>query len=147
MTQAYANKPITNRIHQVPSLFQEISVIQRCLQVSVVVPVRNEAIHLFETLEALRKQVDENGKPLPAGTYEVLVLANNCTDHSAQIAISYQQKFPAFLLQVKSVCLPTEKANIGTVCRMLMDEAFRRLIRSGNPNGIIASTDGDLRFL
>ncbi len=142
MIEAYpegAIKTITAQYH----LFSRPHCFQHPLQVSVIVPVRNEAAHLLETLEALRIQVDINGNPLPAGIYEVLVLANNCTDHSAQIASAYQLQFPQFLLQVKSISLPPAKANIGTVRRMLMDEACRRLHESGNPNGIIASTDGD----
>jgi glycosyltransferase involved in cell wall biosynthesis len=142
MSQAYSEKSFKKVIPQ-SILFPGISLFQHCLQVSVIVPVRNEAAHLLKTLEALRNQLDEHGNPLSAGIYEVLLLANNCTDNSAQIAINYQQKFPAFLLQVKSIYLPPAKANIGTVRRMLMDEAFRRLTENGNPNGIIASTDGD----
>ncbi len=113
------------------------------LQVSVIVPVRNEAHHLARTLEALRLQQDPTGKPLHPSTYEVLVLVNNCTDASLAIAQSYQKRNPGFSLHIAHIKLPRPKANIGTVRRLLMDEAHRRLLSVGNLTGIIASTDGD----
>ncbi len=113
------------------------------LQVSVIVPVRNEAAHITKTLEALRTQEDEAGNALRPGFYEVLVLANNCTDQTANIIHHYKKKHPDFPLFMEDIKLPASTANIGFVRRMLMDAAFRRLHESGNPNGIIASTDGD----
>ncbi|MCX6215490.1 glycosyltransferase [Spirosoma sp.] len=113
------------------------------LQVSVIVPVRNEAHHLADTLDALRKQYGANNMPLDPACYEVLLLANNCTDSSHEIAIRYQDQYPEFSLHIAQVHLQPAKANIGTVRRLLMDEAYRRLTSSGQPNGIIASTDGD----
>ncbi|SOD79630.1 glycosyltransferase [Spirosoma fluviale] len=113
------------------------------LQLTVIVPVRNEAHHLTDTLDALRKQLAGNDLPLDSSCYEVLLLANNCTDHSYEVARRYQRQYPAFALHIAQIQLPPNKANIGTVRRLLMDEAYRRLTDSGNPNGIIASTDGD----
>jgi hypothetical protein len=113
------------------------------LQVSVIVPVRNEAHHLAKTLEALRLQQDDAGRPLNPDTYEVLVLVNNCTDASLAVAKSYQKRHPGFSLHIAYVQLPPAKANIGTVRRLLMDEAHRRLTSVHNERGIIASTDGD----
>lgn len=113
------------------------------LQVSVIVPVRNEAHHVVNTLEALRNQQNSSGSPLNPALYEVLLLANNCTDRSYDIARSYQQQHPDFSLHIARIHLPPAKANIGTVRRLLMDEAHRRLNGSNCPNGIIASTDGD----
>ena len=112
------------------------------LSVSVVVPVRNEAHHLEQTLDALRNQYRADGQPLNPATYEVLLLANNCTDQSYEVARRYQQRHPSFPLHIANIQLPPEKANIGTVRRLLMDEAYRRLA-STNGYGIIASTDGD----
>ncbi|GAB3643141.1 glycosyltransferase family 2 protein [Spirosoma arcticum] len=113
------------------------------LSVSVVVPVRNEAHHLVQTLDALRNQRHPDGQPLNPATYEVLLLANNCTDQSYAVALRYQQRYPAFSLHVAQIQLPPHKANIGTVRRLLMDEAFRRLTCINGGCGIIASTDGD----
>ncbi|WP_420146573.1 glycosyltransferase [Spirosoma sp.] len=113
------------------------------LQVSVIVPVRNEAHHLTDTLEALRRQLDTNGLPLNPALYEVLLLANNCTDSSYEVAFQYQHQHPSFSLHIAQIHLPANKANIGTVRRMLMDEAYQRLMSAGRTDGIIASTDGD----
>ncbi|GGB97718.1 glycosyltransferase family 2 protein [Dyadobacter sediminis] len=112
-------------------------------QVCVVVPVRNEAGSLYQTLEALRRQTDQQQQPLDPASYEVLVLVNNSTDHSFQIASEYARDFPAFRLIVENIHLPAHQAHIGTVRRLLMDRAYTRLMRSNNLNGIIASTDGD----
>lgn len=113
------------------------------LKISVIVPVRNEAHHLVDTLEALRNQQDDAGNPVNPASYEVLLLVNNCTDRSYDVATHYQQRYPAFSLQIEQIVLPPAQANIGTVRRLLMDAAYRRLTSVGNPNGIIASTDGD----
>lgn len=113
------------------------------LQVSVIVPARNEAHHLLDTLDALRNQHGADGSPLPASQYEVLILLNNCTDASEQLARQYQQRYPAFPLHVEAIQLPASMANVGTARRLLMNEACRRLQQVNPMHGIIASTDGD----
>lgn len=112
-------------------------------RVSVVVPVRNEADGISLTLDALRNQLTINGQRLNPTLYEVLVLTNNCTDNSYAQVRQYQQQYPSFALCVADITLSAESAHIGTVRRLLMDEACRRLQESGHPQGIIASTDGD----
>ncbi|NJL88277.1 MAG: hypothetical protein HC886_23690 [Leptolyngbyaceae cyanobacterium SM1_1_3] len=42
-------------------------------RICVIVPVRNEAEHLPNTLGALAQQVDSQGRPLNPDSYEVLV--------------------------------------------------------------------------
>lgn len=112
-------------------------------RVSVVVPVRNEADGITLTLDALRNQLTLSGQRLNADLYEVLVLTNNCIDDSYEQVRRYQQQHPSFALGVANITLPSESAHIGTVRRLLMDEACRRLQEVGHPQGIIASTDGD----
>lgn len=107
------------------------------------IPARNEADQLENALNALRNQQQLDGKPLPSEQYEVLLLLNNCTDDSVAVARRYQQRYPSFPLRIESVQLPPERANVGTARRLLMDEACRRLFLVGNPQGVIASTDGD----
>jgi len=113
------------------------------VRLTVIVPVRNEAHQLVDTLEALRKQQDVSKRPISAALYDVLLLANNCTDASFDVATRYQQQYPDFQLHIAQIQLPPDKANIGTVRRILMDEACRRLTSVGQSDGIIASTDGD----
>ena len=125
-----------------PVLFRHYPPDPRLL-VSVIIPARNEAGNLEQSLHALRYQQQPDGSFLPTGSYEVLLLLNNCTDNSATVALTYQQQYPTFPLRIANIQLPAETANIGTVRRLLMDEAYQRLIDIGKPNGIIASTDGD----
>ncbi|QMW03954.1 glycosyltransferase family 2 protein [Spirosoma foliorum] len=113
------------------------------LQMAVVIPARNEANYLVYALDALRTQRQLDDRPMPVNRYEVLVLLNNCTDHSLTIAERYQQQYPTFPLRIANIQLPSEKANVGTARRLLMDEACKRLLSVNNPPGIIASTDAD----
>ncbi len=113
------------------------------LQVSVIIPARNEAHQLVDTLDALRRQQHPDGTPLPPASYEVLLLLNNCTDNSELIARRYQHQFPAFPLRLQALQLPKPMANVGTARRLVMDEACRRLQLVNPARGIIASTDGD----
>lgn len=114
-------------------------------EVSVIVPVRNEAEHLDATLAALAHQTDLQGQPLDPERYEVILLINNCTDESAAIARRFAQRHPQFALHVVERLLPPEEAYVGRVRQLLMDEAYRRLCKLEHSCGIIASTDGDSR--
>ena len=112
-------------------------------EVSVIVPVKDEAQTIVHTLSAFANQTCLNGQPLDPLSYEIIVLANNCTDDSAQIARQFAKQHPRLALHVAEVTLPPERAYIGYVRKLLMDEAYRRLMSLGKGQGIIASTDGD----
>lgn len=115
------------------------------LQVSVIIPAKDEVTNLPATLAALAAQTDAHGQPLPADSFEVLVLANNCTDNTAAAVRQQALRFPHLVLHVAELCLPTAKAHVGCARRLLMDEACARLEQVGNPAGIVASTDADTR--
>ncbi len=110
-----------------------------------IVPARDEAETLGATLRAFAGQVDGIGRPLPRSSFEVIVLANNCRDDSAAIARRFAASAPGLTLQVAEAEFPPEVAHVGTSRKWLMDEACRRLLGSGKPRGVIASTDGDSR--
>ena len=112
-------------------------------QISVIVPVRDEAETLPKTLLALVNQNDFGGRCLDARTYEIIVFANNCTDSSAAIARRFARQHPQVQLHVVEQTLPQPEACIGRVRQLLMDEAYQRLKRLEPHRGIIASTDGD----
>lgn len=114
-------------------------------EVCVIVPVRNEAERLAQTLAALAYQVDLEGQLLDSRRYEVILLANNCSDDSVAIAQNFAQQHPDFALHVIEKTLPPTEAYIGRVRQILMDEAYHRLNRLGRTRGVIASTDGDTR--
>lgn len=111
-------------------------------EVCVIVPVRNEAENLESTLTALANQIDLEGQPLNLNRYEIVLLANNCSDDSAAIARSFARTH-RIALHVVERTLPPQYAYIGRVRQLLMDEAYRRLMLLGGGQRIIASTDGD----
>jgi hypothetical protein len=114
-------------------------------EICIIVPVRDEAENIEATLLALTNQVDLDGKPLAKNRYEIIVLANNCADNSAQIARNFATNQPDLRLHVVEMTLKSDRAYIGWVRKLLMDEACRRLKSIGRNRGIIASTDGDTR--
>jgi hypothetical protein len=60
----------------------------------VAVPARNEAERIERCLAALADQRDLNGAPFPDGRVGVLVLLNNCTDQSFEVARSASRRLP-----------------------------------------------------
>ncbi|MEH2373592.1 glycosyltransferase family A protein [Nostoc sp.] len=112
-------------------------------EVCVIVPVRNEAQTLAATLTALTHQVDLEGQLLDPRRYEIILLANNCSDDSAAIARTFAQQHPDIALHIVEKTLPPAEAYIGRVRQILMDEAYHRLSSLGRTRGVIASTDGD----
>ncbi|UKT64778.1 glycosyltransferase [Pedobacter mucosus] len=117
--------------------------VKQNLKISVIVPVKDEEEFIFNTLEALRLQEDHFGNPLDKNIYEVLILINNSTDESFLICTEFALNHPEFNLQIANINLSKEIAFIGTVRKMMMDEACERLMSIGANKGIIASTDGD----
>lgn len=112
-------------------------------EICAIIPVRNEAETLRNTLLALAYQTDLHGQRFHPNRYEIIVLANNCSDDSAAIANHFAAQHPDLALHVVEVTLPPSQAYIGRVRKMLMDEAYHRLHSLGRRRGIIASTDGD----
>lgn len=115
------------------------------LEICVIIPAKDEAASLPATLTALAAQVDEDGQAWPAARFEVIVLANNCTDGTAAVARAWGRQHPLLRLHVLETTLPAAEAHVGRARRLLMDEAARRLEQAGRPRGIIASTDADTR--
>ncbi len=112
-------------------------------RVSVIIPVRNEADSLPAVIEALAHQVDNRGRALNPSSYEVLVLANNCTDDTVETIERLRDRYPHLQLQAIEVSIPKEIAHVGKARQLVMDEAYRRFSLIGLENRIIASTDGD----
>lgn len=133
----------SGKIYSVLKKLIQSSILPACL-VSVVIPVRDEAGYLSKSLDALANQVDLQNRPLNADIYEVIVLANNCVDDSAQTARDWRTRHPRVKLHVAEISLPPKRSNVGFVRRTLMNEAFRRLT-ANRFGGIIATTDGDTR--
>jgi glycosyltransferase involved in cell wall biosynthesis len=122
------------------SLFSEFPVCPG-IKYSVVIPVKNEANYITNTLTALALQNDINGEKLNPKLFEILVLANNCSDNSVELIQKFQLIHPELNLYLVEIKLPKKSANIGFVRRMLMESAYLRL--SSNNGGLILTTDGD----
>ena len=120
----------------------KIPILPEC-EVCAIVPVRNEAETLHATLKALAYQTDLHRRRFHPKRYEIILLANNCSDDSAAIANRFATQHPDLALHVVEVTLPPTHAYIGRVRKMLMDEAYHRLNGLGRRRGVIASTDGD----
>lgn len=118
--------------------------LQQC-EVCVVIPVKDEAQTLSQNLTAFANQTCLAGKPLCPSRYELIVLANNCADESAEIARQFTRQHPHLVVHVAEMSLPPDRAYIGHVRKLLMDEAYLRLMSLGHSRGIIASTDGDTK--
>lgn len=132
-------------VHKVSSLpLVQTPPLPQC-EVCVIVPVRNEAEAMESTLTALTHQIDLEGRPLDPTRYEVILLANNCSDRSVTIAHRFAARHPQFVLHIVEKILPASESYIGWVRKLLMDEAHRRLMMLRRNRGIIASTDGDTR--
>jgi hypothetical protein len=116
----------------------------RC-RACIIVPARNEQEQLAATLAALSRQTGCDGRPLDRHSYEVIVLANNCSDATAAIARRWASQTAGAPVHVLEHTLPAAFAHIGWVRKLLMDEARRRLLAIGRPDGVIASTDADTR--
>ncbi len=108
-------------------------------RISVTIPAKDEADYIEATLAALQAQEDADGRPLDPRLYEVILLANNCSDRTAAVARAFGDRHPAFQLHVAEMVLPREIASVGVARKLMMDAAARRL----PPDGIIAMTDAD----
>ncbi|WP_460620405.1 glycosyltransferase family 2 protein [Hymenobacter tenuis] len=115
----------------------------RALQATIIIPAKDEAHSITAVLAALAAQTDLQGCPLPMQKFEVLVLANNCQDGTAQVARAAAAQYPTLTVHVAEITLPPAEAHVGRARRLLMDEACRRLEMAGNASPFIASTDAD----
>ncbi len=114
-------------------------------RISIVIPIRDEAENLAKTLGSFSHQIDLKGLPLDSNIFEIIILANNCRDNSAEIARRWQRETSLPHLHITEINLRDENANIGFARRLLMNEAHRRLKTNNFRGGIMMTTDGDTR--
>lgn len=112
---------------------------------SVVIPVRDEADTLPQTLAAFAAQTNFAGKPLNPREFEIIFLANNCADASAQIVRRFKSENPNLQIHLADFSLGRKKSNIGFVRRLLKNEAHRRLLTNKLGGGVIMTSDADTR--
>jgi hypothetical protein len=107
----------------------------------VAIPARNEADRITRCLSALAMQRDHIGAPIVPGSFAVLVLANNCSDGTADLARRLETQVP-YPLWVLEVTLTGDRATAGGARRRAMNEAAVRLDPAIG-EGAILTTDAD----
>lgn len=108
----------------------------------IAIPAHNEATEIAACLAALSLQRDEAGTPIPRGTLEVIVFANNCSDDTASVVRRLAESSP-HPIQVVEETLPAGKLNAGWARKRAMDLAAIRLAEVAPINGLILTTDSD----
>lgn len=104
------------------------------LEVSVVVPARNEEDLVGSCLRALALQ-----QKISPEEYEVLLVLDRCTDATRERALEVTEEFPELRLQL--LYGPGEGS--GHARRVGMEAACERLLGLGRPHALISSTDAD----
>ncbi len=108
------------------------------------VPANNEAAQIAGCLAAVALQRDESGLPIPAGSLEVLVFANNCSDETASVAREFARLMP-HPTKVIEEQLPAARLSAGWARKRAMDLAAMRLAEVSPVRGLILTTDADSR--
>jgi glycosyltransferase involved in cell wall biosynthesis len=109
----------------------------------VTVPVHNEEEFLTGCLRGLKVQVDRQGDLLAPGLFEVILVVNNSTDRSAEIAHHFASRHPELTLHIIDIVLASRHAHVGWARRLAMEEVLNRFRYLGKPDGVIATTDAD----
>lgn len=110
----------------------------------VAIPAHDEEDRIRSCLAALAMQRDLEGAPLAAGAFEILVLANNCRDGTADAARSMAAGLPQSL-HVVDCLLPPSQAHAGGARRVAMDAAAELIEGRTAIDGVILTTDADSR--
>jgi hypothetical protein len=109
--------------------------------VIVAIPAHNEAADIERCLAALAMQRDQTGAPVPAGAFEILIFANNCTDATADVAKSFAALVP-HPVTVVAEQLPPDQRSAGGARKRAMDLAAG-MLRKRSGAGLIFTTDAD----
>jgi GT2 family glycosyltransferase len=109
----------------------------------VTVPVHDEEALLTDCLRGLKAQVDRRGDPLDPDLFEVILVVNNSTDRSTEIAHHFASLHPELPLHIIDIVLAPRHAHVGWARRLAMEEALSRFRYLRKPSGVIATTDAD----
>jgi cellulose synthase/poly-beta-1,6-N-acetylglucosamine synthase-like glycosyltransferase len=85
----------------------------RRLRMSVAIPVHNEEELLGDCLRGLKAQVDRRGDPLDPDLFEVILVVNNSTDRSTEIAHRFASRHPELALHIIDIVLAPRHAHVG----------------------------------
>jgi len=92
---------------------------------------------------ALASQRDLAGNALDPCTFEVLLLLNNCTDATAEVAAALQTRHAPLQLHVAAVNFHEDEAHVGRARQALFDAAYARFRTLRRSSGVILTTDAD----
>jgi hypothetical protein len=115
---------------------------ERC-RISVAIPAKNEERYIVRALEAFARQRSLDGRRLDPRTFEVVVLANDCSDGTAAVVRRFASDHPEQRIVLASCALPPGAAHIGTARRFALDLAADRQSHVRGDAGVLASTDAD----
>ncbi len=117
------------------------------LAASVVIPARDEATNILCALDALAGQRGLDGEPLDATSFEIILLANNCDDETANLARRWAAQSSHIALHVVEMRFDKTRACVGLARRALMNAACSRLqtLAPSDAPRAICSTDADTR--
>lgn len=96
---------------------------------AIAIPARDEQARLNRLLTALALAAERSPYPVSA-----LVLANNCSDGTAQVARAFRH--PLLAVETVEIAFPPDQASAGCARRLAMDLAWR-------PGALLMTTDGD----
>ena len=112
-------------------------------EISIAIPARNEALVIASALDALAEQRTPDGRAVAPERYEVIVLANGCTDETQAVVLDYARAHPQLVLHLVTSSAAERETNVGTARRSVLDIAAERQGARNGRNGIIATTDAD----
>ena len=98
---------------------------------AVIIPARNEAAVIGATLRSWCAQRLPDGTPVDSTAYELILVANNCTDATVARAITFGQAHPYLQFTVLNVSLTAPQANVGTARLLGGQYALDRCTHSG----------------
>ncbi len=111
------------------------------LRAIVGIPARDEADCVGGLVETLARQVDAAGRLFAPGTVEAILLVNNTTDGTAEVARRAARAASGMTVHVAEVCLAPHEAHVGRARQIALDAAYLRL----GGRGLILTTDADTR--
>ncbi len=115
------------------------------MRACIVVPARNEEQLLPHLIASLADQRELDGTPVDPRHSEVLLLLNNCSDGTSEVARVLQSRYPRLTLHVTDIEFTSEDAHVGRARQALFDVALERFRSLGRESGVILTTDADSR--
>jgi glycosyl transferase family 2 len=120
-----------------------LSPIESACELTVVIPARNEAHGIARTLAAFARQSDDRGERVAPERFDIVVLANNCSDGTAETSRAWALRHPRPRVHVLEVRMPHGRAHVGEARRLAFDIAVQRFVTARREHGIVATTDAD----